>query len=65
MTIPPIPGAFLPAVTNQINCVGDSLLRKIPSWTDRMEPYVDDFAVFGSVCEPYEFLWRVIGTEIR
>jgi uroporphyrinogen-III decarboxylase len=24
---------------------------------------VGDFAVFGSVCEPYEYLWRIIGSE--
>jgi uroporphyrinogen-III decarboxylase len=28
-----------------------------------MQPYLDDFAVFGSVCEPYEYLWRCIGSE--
>ena len=24
---------------------------------------MDDFPVFGAVCEPYEYLWRIIGTE--
>ena len=28
-----------------------------------MDAYKNDFAVFGSVCEPYEYLWRIIGTE--
>lgn len=48
---------------DQINCVGDALLRDLPSWNERLAPYVDDFAVFGSVCEPYEYLWRIIGSE--
>lgn len=48
---------------DQINCVGDALLRNIASWSERVDQYVDDFAVFGSVCEVYEFLWRIIGTE--
>lgn len=48
---------------DQINCVGDALARNIPAWTERVDAYVDDFAVFGSVCEVYEYLWRMIGTE--
>lgn len=48
---------------DQINCVGDALLRNIPAWDKRVDAYVEDFAVFGSVCEAYEYLWRVIGTE--
>ena len=48
---------------DQINCVGDCLARNIPSWDDRLKTYVSDFALFGSVCEPYEYLWRIIGSE--
>ncbi len=48
---------------DQINCVGDALLRDLPPWHERIEQYADDFALFGSVCEPYEYLWRIIGTE--
>jgi uroporphyrinogen decarboxylase len=48
---------------DQLNCVGDALARNIPSWQDRLQPYLEDFAVFGSVCEPYEYLWRCIGSE--
>jgi hypothetical protein len=48
---------------DQINGVGDALVRNLPSWNHRVEDYVDDFAVFGSVCEPYEYLWRIIGSE--
>ena len=60
---PADPRRFFSGGDDQINCVGDVLARNIPSWEERLAPYVDDFAVFGSVCEPYEFLWRVIGTE--
>jgi uroporphyrinogen-III decarboxylase len=48
---------------DQINCVGDTLLRNLAAWDQRVDQYADDFAVFGSVCEPYEFLWRIIGSE--
>ncbi|HEY5584289.1 MAG TPA: uroporphyrinogen decarboxylase family protein [Ruminiclostridium sp.] len=48
---------------DQINCVGDALARNIPAWDTRLNAYVEDFAVFGSICEPYEYLWRCIGTE--
>lgn len=48
---------------DQINGVGDALARDIPSWDERVKPYVEDFAVFGGVCEPYEYLWRIIGSE--
>jgi Uroporphyrinogen-III decarboxylase len=48
---------------DQINCVGDALLRNLPAWDTRLNGYTEDFAIFGSVCEPYEYLWRLIGTE--
>ena len=48
---------------DQINCVGDCLTRNLPPWDKRVNMYLDDFAVFGSICEPYEYLWRIIGTE--
>ena len=32
-------------------------------WDERIGSYADDFAVFGSVCEPFEYLWRIIGSE--
>jgi uroporphyrinogen decarboxylase len=48
---------------DQINGVGDALGRDIPSWDSRVDAYAEDFAIFGSVCEPYEFLWRIIGSE--
>lgn len=60
---PADPRRFYQGGDDQINCVGDALLRNIPAWDTRLGAYVDDFAVFGSVCEPYEYLWRCIGTE--
>lgn len=48
---------------DQINCLGDALVRNIPSWKKRVDAYKDDFCVFGSVCEMHEFVWRIIGTE--
>ncbi len=48
---------------DQINCVCDTLLRNLPAWDKRLDSYYDDFCLFGSVCEPYEYLWRIIGTE--
>jgi len=60
---PADPRRFFSDGDDMINCVGDALLRNIPAWNGRIDLYVDDFAVFGSVCEPYEYLWRMIGTE--
>ncbi|MCR4414293.1 MAG: uroporphyrinogen decarboxylase family protein [Thermoguttaceae bacterium] len=60
---PDDPRRFYAGGDDQINCVGDALLRNLPPWDERVAAYADDFAVFGSVCEPYEYLWRVIGSE--
>jgi len=54
---------FFSGGDDMINCVGDVLLRNIPAWDKRVNAYVDDFAIFGSICEPYEYLWRMVGTE--
>jgi hypothetical protein len=54
---------FFQGGDDQLNCVGDALARDIPSWMDRLTPYVGDFAVFGSICDPYEYLWRIVGSE--
>ena len=62
---PADPRRFFAGGDDQINCVGDALLRDLPPWTSGSTPYVDDFAVFGSVCEPYEYLWRIIGSRKR
>jgi len=60
---PTDPRRFFSGGDDQINCVGDTLARNIPSWDERLDAMVTDFPVFGGVCEPYEYLWRCIGTE--
>ena len=57
------PRRFFQGGDDQLNCVTDVVLRNIPSWKDRMAGYADDFALFGCICEPYEYLWRIVGTE--
>jgi len=60
---PADPRRFFSGGDDQLNCVGDTLLRDLPPWNERLDQYAGDFAVFGSVCEPYEYLWRIIGSE--
>ena len=60
---PADPRRFFHGGDDQLNCVGDALARDIPSWNARLSPYADDMAVFGGLCEPYEYLWRCIGSE--
>jgi hypothetical protein len=52
---PDDPRRFFQGGDDQLNCVGDALARDIPSWDERLAPYVGDLAVFGGVCEPYEY----------
>lgn len=51
------------AIDDQINCVGDELNLDIPSFVDRVNANAEDFCIFGSVCEPHEMIWRMIGSE--
>ncbi len=51
------------AIDDQINTVADTLNLGLPSYADRVGSYADDFCVFGSVCEPHEMIWRIMGTE--
>jgi len=60
---PSLPTRFFEGGDDQINGVGDALLRNIPPWDERVDAYVDEFPVFGSMCEPFEYLWRIIGSE--
>jgi len=60
---PADPRRFYQGGDDQINGVGDDLVRNIPAWDERVNMYTEDFAVFGSVCGVYEYLWRIIGTE--
>lgn len=60
---PADPRRFFAGGDDMINCVGDALLRDIPAWDVRLNSYANDFPVLGSICEPYEYLWRIIGSE--
>jgi uroporphyrinogen decarboxylase len=60
---PEDPRRFFAGGDDQLNCVGDALARDLPSWDERLCSYEGDFALFGSVCEPYEMLWRIIGSQ--
>ena len=57
------PRRFCEQIDDQITAVGDELNLNLPPFVDRVGAYADDFCVFGSVCEPYELLWRIMGTE--
>jgi hypothetical protein len=54
---------FFKGGDDQINGVGDVILRDLPAWVDRLKSYHADFPVFGSVCEAHEYAWRIIGSE--
>jgi len=54
---------YFAAIDDQINSVGDALNLGLPSFIERVKGYADDFCVFGSVCEPHEFVWRILGPE--
>jgi hypothetical protein len=54
---------YTAAIDDQINAVGDTLNFNLPAFVDRVASCAEDFCVFGSVCEPHEMLWRIIGTE--
>ena len=54
---------FFEGGDDQINGVGDALARDLPPWSERVTGYVHDLPVFGSVCEPFEYLWRIVGSE--
>jgi len=57
------PRRYHAAIDDQINAVGDELVLGLPSFVDRVNSCADDFCVFGSVCEPHEMVWRIMGTE--
>ena len=60
---PADPRRFFEGGDDQINGIGDTIARDLPPWDERVDAYAEDFAVFGSVCEPYEYLWRIVGSE--
>ena len=54
---------YLRSGDNQLAGVGDTFSRNSPPWIETVQAQHSDFAVFGSVCEAYETLWRIIGSE--
>jgi len=48
---------------NQIAGVGDGFVRNLPPWIESVRGLHADFAVYGSVCEGHEMLWRMIGSK--
>ena len=48
---------------NQLGGVGDGFARNLPPWSESVKSYHPDFAVYGSVCEGHETLWRIVGPE--
>ncbi len=54
---------YFSAIDDQINSVADTLNLGLPSFVDRVRACADHFCVFGSVCEPHEMIWRIMGTE--
>jgi hypothetical protein len=54
---------YFRAGDNQIAGVGDGFVRNSPAWIDTVKSLHADFAVYGSVCEGHETLWRILGPE--
>lgn len=54
---------YFESVDDLINGVGDALNLNLPPWIERVKAYEKDFCLFGGVCEPYEMIWRMAGTE--
>jgi uroporphyrinogen-III decarboxylase len=60
---PADPRRYFEAGDDMINGVGDGFARNIPAFVERVRGFVEDLCVFGSVCEPFEAMWRIIGSE--
>jgi len=48
---------------NQVAGVGDCFFRNLPAWTETVKSLHTDFPVYGSICEGFETLWRIIGSD--
>jgi len=60
---PDDPRRFYSGGDDQMNGITDTINRGLAPWSDRVDAYVDDFPVFGSISEGYEYVWRCIGSE--
>lgn len=54
---------FFKAGDHQIAGIEENYTREIPAWIDDVKSLYPDFPVYGSVCEAYEMLWRIIGSD--
>ena len=48
---------------HQIAGIEEEFTHDIPPWIDTVKELWSDFPLYGSVCEGYEMLWRIIGSE--
>lgn len=53
---------FFSGGDNQVAGVGDGFSRNIPPWVESVKSLYSEFPVYGSVCEGYETLWRILGS---
>jgi len=54
---------FFSTGDHQIAGIEEEFTLNIPPWVDTVKSLFQDFAVYGSVCEGYETLWRIIGSK--
>ncbi len=54
---------YFNAGDNQVAGVGDGFVRNSAPWVETVKSLYPEFAVYGSVCEAQETLWRIIGSE--
>ena len=57
------PRRYQEAIDDPINGVADALVTGLPPFAERVRTAAERFCVFGGVCEPHEFLWRLMGSE--
>ena len=53
---------FFSGGDNQVAGVGDGFSRNLPPWIESVKSLYSEFPVYGSVCEGYETLWRILGS---
>jgi hypothetical protein len=54
---------FFSAGDHQIAGIEEEFTTDIPPWIESVKELWVDFPLYGSVCEGYEMLWRIIGSE--
>ena len=54
---------FFAGGNNQIAGVEEDFNLDVPPWIETVKSCWSDFPVYGSLCEAYETLWRIVGAE--